>query len=430
VIRWLPVLLGLLLAGSPLAAQDVETNGSRPKVFFDCQGRNCNSEYYRTEIDWVDWVRDRNDSDVHLILTSQTTGAGGREYLFDFIGEGDHTEYTNQLHFQSSPTDTNREVLDGITYTLSLGLAHFGAAEGFGQLIDIEGTVRPGFDPATRVVSAEEVDDPWNLWVFRISGNANLNGEETRTTKRVNGGFNASRVTPTWKLNFNGNVNFSQREIELTDSPDFTDKRTDWGLSQLVAYSLADHWSVGARGNLRKQTNVNQNLRVEITPSIEYSYFPYEEATRRSLTALYSIGPGYRDYIEETVFGETSETRFEHAFTLQFSQRQPWGNAGITVRGSQYLHDLDLYNFSMRGNVNFRIVRGLSVNARGNIAWVNDQIYLSAEGVSDEEALLNLQRQNQNFTYGVQVGFSFQFGSIYNNVVNNRFDRFGRGFGS
>ena len=65
-----------------------EGNGySRPNVFFDCDGRNCNDQYYRTEIDWVNWVRDQEVADVHVIMTSLTTGAGGREYRLDFLDQ-------------------------------------------------------------------------------------------------------------------------------------------------------------------------------------------------------------------------------------------------------------------------------------------------------------------------------------------------------
>jgi hypothetical protein len=94
--------------------------------------------------------------------------------------------------------------------------------------------------------------------------------------------------------------------------------------------------------------------------------------------------------------------------------------------GSHYLHDFDRNNLSMRGDIDFRIVRGFSVNASANIAWVDDQIYLSAKGTTDEEALLRLRQRATDFDYGFQLGFSIQFGSIFNNVVNNRFRR-GRG---
>ena len=52
---------------------------------------------------------------------------------------------------------------------------------------------------------------------------------------------------------------------------------------------------------------------------------------------------------------------------------------------------------------------------------MTNQIYISAEGASEEEILLNLTTRQSDFNYGLVFGFSYQFGSIYNNVVNNRF---------
>jgi hypothetical protein len=176
-------------------------------------------------------------------------------------------------------------------------------------------------------------------------------------------------------------------------------------------------------------TRVNQNFRWEVTPAVEFSVFPYEDATRRSFTFFYKIGPAYREYIEETIYGEMSETRWEESLQIELSQRQTWGDAGVTLSGSHYFHDSDLYNVSLRGDIDFRIMRGFSVNARGNIAWVQDQIYLSADGATDEEALLRLKQRGTDFNYGMSVGFSIQFGSIYNNVVNNRFNNAGGGGG-
>lgn len=425
----LPAVVVALMAASPsgAAARQDEPAGrppyaspDRPNVFFDCGGPNCNLDYYRTQIGWVDWVRDRQDSDVHLIMSSQNTGGGGREYLLDYIGVGAHQSYQSRLSYVTRPTDTGRETLDGIAQVLSIGLAHFAAAIGLPGLVFIEGVERYTILPTSRVVSQDEVDDPWNFWVFRVNSSANLDGEETRKTKELQGSFSASRVTPTWKVNFRGNVNFNQRDIELTDAPDFTDTRTDWGITQFTAYSLAEHWSVGWQGDARRSTRSNQSLRAELTPAIEYSFFPYEEATRRSLTAFYKIGPAWRSYLEETVFGEKDEWTWEESLEIELSQRQQWGNASVRLVGSHFLHDFDLNRLEMRGEIEFRVVRGLSVEAEGNVGWVNDQIYLSAEGATDQEALLNLQQRAQNFTYSMRAGLSIQFGSVFNNVVNNR----------
>ena len=178
---------------------------------------------------------------------------------------------------------------------------------------------------------------------------------------------------------------------------------------------------MGVQGEVSRTTRFNQDFRVEFTPAVEYSFFPYEEATRRALTAFYKIGPAHRRYIERTVYDRDRETRWEQSLEIELSQRQPWGDASVRILASHFLHDTGLYNMSLRGDVDYRVTRGLNFSAEGNISWVNDQIYLSGEGVTDAEALLNLQQRGQNFNYGIEIGFSFQFGSIYNNVVNNRF---------
>ena len=53
--------------------------------------------------------------------------------------------------------------------------------------------------------------------------------------------------------------------------------------------------------------------------------------------------------------------------------------------------------------------------------WIRDQLFLSAEGASDEEILLERRRLASDFDWNFGFGLSYQFGSIYNNVVNNRF---------
>ncbi len=412
---------------APVAGQQRgEVLGLRLSVFLDCATRGCNRDYFRTELAWVNWVRVPESSDVHLIMTSQANGAGGREFQLDFMGRRGF-EYERRLTHQSPPTATDRETLDELVRVMGVGLLHFGTVNGFFDDVTIFREVTEiledseQLDPGERVVAEDEVDDPWNFWVFRLGGRTEVDGEQTRRTNQINGNMSASRVTPTWKMNFRANLNYNRREIDLSDDSTFMDQRTDWGFSELVAYSVADHWSIGVEGEARKTVRFNQTFRVEMTPALEYSLFPYEEATRRAFTVFYKIGPAYRRYIEKTVFGRMEETRWEQALEVEISQRQQWGDASIRVQGSHFLHDADLYNVSIRGDVDFRIARGLSVSGEANISWVNDQIYLSAEGATDAEALLNLQQRAQDFNYSVEVGFSFQFGSIYNNVVNNRF---------
>ena len=420
-------LAALVSIAAPLAGQERgEVLGLRLSVFLDCATRGCNRDYFRTELAWVNWARVPESSDVHVIMTSQATGAGGREFQLDFMGRRGFG-YERRLAHQSPPTATDRETLDELVHVMGVGLLHFGTVNGFFDDVTIFREVAEILedgeqaDPDGRGVIGGEVEDPWDFWVFRIRGGTELEGEKTRRTNRVDGSVNAARVTPTWKMNYRANVNFNRREIDLADDSTFTDQRTDWGFSALVAYSLAGHWSLGVQGEVRKTVRYNQSFRVEVTPAIEYSFFPYEEATRRAFTVYYRIGPAHRQYIEETVYEQMRETRWEHGLEIEFSQRQQWGDASVRLSGSHFLHDPGLYNVWMRGDLEFRIARGVTIGGEANISWVNDQIYLSAEGATDAEALLDLQQRAQDFNYGIEVGFSFQFGSIYNNVVNNRF---------
>ena len=57
---------------------------------------------------------------------------------------------------------------------------------------------------------------------------------------------------------------------------------------------------------------------------------------------------------------------------------------------------------------------------RGN-TLVADQLYVPFEELSDDELLTGVRRAATDKAYRVFFGLSFQFGSILNNVVNNRF---------
>ena len=414
-------LAAFVIGGLAVPAAAQNGNG-RPHVFFDCSGPRCDSRYYRTEITWVNWVNDKEDANVHLIMTSQTTGAGGREYIFDFLGVGEQESYSDQHSYRSPPTDTDRETLDGIVHTMGLGLAMFADEAGYRGIVVINPIDREEAAVARGVVARDEVEDPWNLWVFRLDGEVGIDGETTERRTSLEGGFSASRVTPDWRLRFSGDIETDHFAIDLSEGT-FRDTRTGWSFDTRIVYALLEHWSAGIDTNASRNLTYNQNFRIELSPALEYSVFPYDEATRRSFTFYYTIGPAYRDYAERTIYGETEEMRWEQAMAVRLTQRQPWGNASVNVRGSHFLHDFNQRLVSLGGYLSFRVFRGLELEVSGNVSQVNDQIYLAAEEATDEEALLQLQQRATDFDYRLEVGFQFRFGSIFNNVVNNRFRR-------
>ena len=61
------------------------------------------------------------------------------------------------------------------------------------------------------------------------------------------------------------------------------------------------------------------------------------------------------------------------------------------------------------------------MNVGAQYTRVRDQIFLSGRDLTDEERLLELQTQQTDFEASLNFGLSYRFGSIFNNVVNNRF---------
>lgn len=72
--------------------------------------------------------------------------------------------------------------------------------------------------------------------------------------------------------------------------------------------------------------------------------------------------------------------------------------------------------------MNLRVFRGLELNVFGQAARIKDQLYLSKEGLSPEEILVRRRQLGTDFQYFASVGLSYRFGSIFNNVVNPRFE--------
>ena len=418
------VLLGASAALAPIAfAQPpgTEIRANALRVFLDCNTYRCDFDYFRTEVGFVNWVRDRTVSQVHLLITSADTGGGGSVFTLDFLGVGELEGDDDQLQLTTLATSTEDEILRALSGVIAAGLARYSAA--IGQPGGFEITAIESGAPTDELVSGSQVNDPWNFWVFEIGTEFELEGEETEKQRSTDVSFDAQRTTETWRIEFEGNGRFSRDERELTDSSIIVDDRTDWNTNVLVVYSLADRWSLGGLAGAGASTRRNQTFGADGALALEFSFFPYAEAPRRSLTARYDVQLQYYDWEERTIYGKLEELRPRHELRLQLFQRQPWGESRVSVTGRQFLDDLGLWSVNLFGDLEFRIVRGLNLDVRGRLEFLEDQIYISGEGLTDEEILLGRYERPTGYNYSISMGLSFEFGSIFNNVVNNRFDR-------
>lgn len=419
----------LTLPPGPVSAQaptqDLSRTESALRVFLDCATWRCREDRFRQEIDWVNWVREPQDAQVYVIMTGQPAGSGGFQYAFDFEGRGALADLTDRFLFTSSGTDVEEETVAGLTRTLGLGLVRFVALSGFTEMVTVTGTGRP--QPSEGDLAAEQEGDPWNYWVFSIRGNAELDREDRETQDEFRVNLAANRTTEAWKIDLGANLDISRREVEFDDGDSFIDERDDWGARTLVVKSLSPHWSVGFLTNTGSSTRFNRDFAFEFSPAVEWNYFPWQESTRRRFVVLYTLGWDYLNYEELTVYEKLDETLFQQRLDVQFRIQEAWGNVRLGAEARQYLQHGDQFQIQLNGNLDYRLVRGLGLNLGANYEIIRDQRYLSGAGLTPEEILTSRRALATGSRLSFEIGLSYRFGSIFNNIVNARFPALGGG---
>ncbi len=381
------------------------------KLFFDCPF--CDEDYIRREIPFINYVRDRKEAQVHLMVTSQQTGGGGWEYSFHFFGQNEFEGQNDTLIYVSSTDDTREVRRKGQTELIKLGLMRYVAKTPLAKRVKIQ-FAQPGKE--------ELVEDKWKSWVFNSSVRGFIDGQKFRRYYRIYGSIEASKVTPEWKYRFSLSSNIREDKIVISDSTIYSTLRRQ-SFYSLIVKSLGDHWSTGGRVTMSSSSFSNYKLKYSIYPGIEYDIFPYSESTRKQIRILYTIGYSYNHYEDTTIYNKIKESLFGQSLEIALEVTQKWGSVEVSANWSNYFHDWSKNHLSLYGYLNFRILKGLKFNMGGSVAMIHDQLALVKGGVSMEEILLYRKELETRYSYFTNFGITYTFGSIYSNVVNPRFGR-------
>ena len=419
-----PRLLLLVIIGilSPiLSAQDQEekTETARknaPNIFIDCRG--CDMNFTRQEIPWVNYVRDVREADVYVLVTTQNTGSGGNMYTYKFQGLGRFDGMNDTLTFSSGPDETSSVIRTQRTTLLKAGLIRYAARTPI--LDELEISHNGNFD------DQEEVEDKWKNWVFELETSPRFNAEESYKRLQFNNSVNISKVTPDIKIEVEVDYSYNRQRF-IDDDADTTYIRSARSIDNLIVKSLGDHWSYGLRWELGSSSSRNYDFNNIFLPSIEYDLFPYAESTHRQLRFLYGAGYQYSNYIDTTIYSKTYEHLFLQQLSVAYQIQEKWGSVNLSMFYSGYLHDLSKTSVELYASVRVRILKGLSISVNGGGGYINDQLSLRNEGLSEAERLLRLKEQATSYSLQGGISLTYTFGSIYNNVVNPRFGNGGGG---
>lgn len=423
---------GVVSMGGPprSAGPDSATLQSQAvRVFLDCQGgRACGSErdFYVTEINFVNWMRDRFDAEVQVLVSALINGGGGTEYTVTFIGRKRFEGMTDTLVHNSLPNDPDAKIRADLARTFKLGLARYVAKSGLASRLQLAYVSPMGMQQA----SPKSLKDPWNFWVFSTNVNFSGSGESQQQFYNGFAAFSASRATERLKLNLSVNANYNESDFNVPAGPStpafqVTNIQRGQAANALAVWTLSSHWSAGVKAGASQSDFLNQSFTARLQPALEYNVFPWSEQTRRQLTFLYNVGPNFYRYQRRTILGFEQETRWSQQLTASVVARQSWGSTNVSLDWINYLHDFDRHALTFSGFMDLRIGRGLSMTLGGNVARVRDQIYLPAAGNTEEEILLRRQAIPTSFRIGGSIGIRYQFGSIYNTIVNQRFSSLG-----
>lgn len=406
------MLFGALVA--PLGAQEPGADLSRsdaPLVYLDC-GR-CDTQHIRREITLVNYVREPYLAQVHVLITDQSTGSGGRLYTLHFEGRGPFEGAADTLHYAAGAMATSAEERAGLTHVLGLGLVRYIARTPLAEAVELS-----FLEPDE---TAPPAADPWRQWTFEVYGGGNVSAEASQTAWNARYGFYANRVTEEWKIRLRPYFNNNARSVQTDEGEEIQVSLRRHGFESYVIRSIGGHWGTGVFAHYNTTTRDNLRHGLELAPAVEYSLFPYEDASSRQVTLAYRVGYEWADYIEETIYEKMTESLFNQALEAAVRIRQPWGSVYSGLTGSTYLHDLDFHRLTFDGRVSFRLGYGVSVNVSGEYQRINDQLSLPRGEASLEDILLERRRLATTYRASGSLGLSYTFGSLYTNVVNPRF---------
>jgi len=404
-------------AFSQEAAQtDIESlKKTAPKVYIDCG--ICDIEYIKTEITFVNYVRDRKEAEVHILITTQSTGSGGREYTLSFSGQNEFQGVDDTIKYFSNKTNTEDEIRKELVKTIKMGLMAYVAKRPIANRMAVSYAEPP---------KPKAIVDKWNSWVFSLSTSGYFNGEQSYKYQSINGNFSASRITPDIKIKLGLSASYINQSYRYSGTTIDSDQES-YSFSGLLVKSISEHWSFG--GFLGASSSSYSNIRFDLSPApaVEYNFFPYSQSTRRQLRFLYRLGFRMVRYREETIYLKIKENLWNESLSVSLDVKEKWGAISASLSGSHYFHDFSKNSASAFGTVQLNLFKGLNAFVLGGGSRVHDQLGLVKGEATLEEIILRRRELETTYSYFFMFGLSYTFGSIYTNVVNPRFGSMGGG---
>lgn len=389
----------------------------KPMVYLDC-GYSCDLNYIKQEVSFVDFYIDPNSVNVHILVSSETTGNGGSQVTFRFVGKESFNGITNVLTTLLPPNVSLDSKRRTYVETIQKGLYPYVLQTNESENVKLSYTTK---DTTSSTKKVKE-KDKWDSWVFRMGANGYMNGEEGYSYKSYSGRLSANRITEKSKFTSSLRLSNSITEYDYEDYS-FTSERKSLNIGSVYVLSLNKKLSAGIKSNFIESTYSNLDYSLDIAPCIEYNFYPYSESSEHRFSILYGISTTFNDYTDTTVYLKTKEVYPSQVVDISYVNYQPWGSIDLGVSGKQIIDfdDMKKYNIGLWGGVDLNIAKGLSLNLYVSMDFDRAQIELPGDGATYEETILRQRELESSYFFYTSFGISYTFGSMKNNIVNTRF---------
>ncbi len=379
--------------------------------FLDCW--ECDFDYVRQNLEFVSFVRDPNLADVHILSSSSRTGSGGRKYFLNFIGLGSFAGQDLEYVYTAEQSETDDQTRQGLLKLIETGILQYYSQTGYINNIQIE------LAHSGNLKAEQAVEDPWKKWVIRLRAGSDYQKEESQNEFSLGTEFRIEKVTKNWKTRTELEYDMD-RENFFDEGAKIVNRQSRKNIRTEYIKSLSPKWSAGIFADYFSDTYINIKNDYGLDAAIEYNIFPWDISNRKVFTFRYLAGFSQRDYSEKTIYDKLHETLFHESLQLNLELVQPWGRVESRLEGQHYFHDFSKNRLMLDSEISVRLTRQLSIYSEIEFQVVHNQLYLPAGGASLEDVLLRRRKLATNYEIRAEFGFSFTFGSIYSNVVNER----------
>jgi hypothetical protein len=388
------------------------------RIYLDCA--YCDIEYFKTNFTDIDYVIERKDADVYVLVTGLQTGSGGMEYQMMLKGQGRFKTHLDTLAFNTPADATDEVVRSTILKYTKLALVPYLLKSPVRSKMELM------LDQDIGIVEMIKEDDPWRNWMFLVDARGSYASQKTGNSLSLSGGLYISKVNEKVKFESSNSFSFNEGEQRLYDDAGDSllfynfQSLKDYSSTNIFVRSLGNHAGIGGMAAFEKSDFRNIDRQFAVGPAFEYNVYSYEDATQKQFRFLYSIIYEHTDYLQETMNGKLHDYLFSQKLQAKYMYIGSWGEVNINAFGTNYLNDWRLFSAGVNGTTRIYLGKGLSFDISCGYSIIQNQI-----NVIDPEDPFDIYTDEielqTDYSFYMMGGISFRFGSIFNNVVNPRF---------